>query len=836
MTRVLNVPDDLHRELARMIGLDLESKFSSRPTSLKGVTSRLLCVRSVPSALVTKRPAAAVFQPVLSGMWALGSSVLFALRRDSDDLQVLLGTYGQHGSHEVIQSLLHGHLPGIKSHIVDPQPLVDDIVNWPCGVALIGIPSPSQDSLTPLLQGMGTSDWLYLVLAQPLCEREIQEAIAQLGNNDRQLVNTYLRKGTVEADNQPIAKAYHKMLELALSQYRRGVTLGMWRVRTFLFAKEETALRVGAGLLVSALAGKQSLPRPIRILRSPRRRLGRKLEPSPYSELHTDSLCQLVHLPACEQPGYAVRPTPEYGQSPPDASGPTVTIGSLQTATGVKGKQVKLSIDGLLRHLFIAGITGSGKTRTAQHLLLDLWREHKVPFLVIEPAKREYRALRGAEGLEDLLIFTLGDEREAPFRINPLEIPKGVPVQTHIDLLRTLFQATFAGLYPPMPYLLEQALTEVYLDYGWDLARDVGKVNSRYPTMQDLCSKAMEVADRAGYDNEVTQNVRTALRVRLESLLIGSKGKLLNNRRSLPLEELLRKPVILELASIGDREIVAFMIGVLLIRLYEYRVHSQRRKHGNYLQHLTLVEEAHRLLAHQSAFQHPDLSSIRSHSIETFCQLLTEVRAFGEGIAVVDQSPAKLHPDILRGTNTKIVHRLLAEDDRKAIAGCTNMTAEQTKSLALLAVRQAAVYSEGFHTPILTQVSALHLDDEAAAKGDSVAEHMQAFYKRFPLQDAPDQLNGVLPFSTTVTDVTPEITRTFEDLIATTAPEDLWSALAKYLREAVNGRGQLSSDKVPVRALELGVALANSMDLPANLKQLLRANLAPILFSDEEER
>jgi len=217
MTRLLNVPDDLPRSLVQIMGLDLESEFSSRPISLKGATSRLLCVRSVPSALVIKRPATAVFQPVLSGMWTLGSPVLFALRKDDDDLQVLLGTYGQHGSHEAIQCLLQGNLPGIISNTVDPQPLVDDIFDWPCGVALVGIPTPSQDSLTPLLQGMGTSDWLYLVLAQPLCEREIQEAIGRLANNDQRLVNTYLRKGTVEAENQPIAAMYHKMLSLALN-------------------------------------------------------------------------------------------------------------------------------------------------------------------------------------------------------------------------------------------------------------------------------------------------------------------------------------------------------------------------------------------------------------------------------------------------------------------------------------------------------------------------------------------------------------------------------------------------------------------------------------------
>jgi hypothetical protein len=830
MTTNPTLLDELQARLCPINPAEGQGYFLPRPELLKETVGDLLRVVSVPSAIVTKKPATAVLQPMLSAMYAQAIPVLFALRRVNFELEVLLGTCGKKNSYNIADSLLSGHLPGIVREQANSSSLLTELFTWNYGTAIVGIPSQASNPLSHFLQGIEASDWLYLVLGLPIHKQDIRNAISQLAYYDQHLTNLYLRQGTVEATNQPIAARLHKMLKMSLNQYYRGTTLGMWQVRAFFLTKQETTLHTGSALLVSGLAGKQSLPRPITLVPCP-------LLPSEgqntlqYNyELNTPDLCQFIHLPSVEQPGYSLRPTPQYGQSPPKTDGPAIDLGHLETLSGVKPQPIQIKVDALLRHMFITGITGSGKTKTAQQILIQLWQNHKIPFLVIEPAKKEYRSLQVFDRLQDLLVFTLGDEREAPFRFNPLEIPHRVPAQMHLDLLRTLFQATFAGLYPPMPYLLEQAMTELYQDFGWDLAQDTGNKNLVSPTLQDLSAKATEVANRAGYDDEVTQNVRTALRVRLESLLVGSKGRLLNTRRSLPLDLLLQQPVILELSSIGDPELVAFLIGALLIRLYEHRAYSQSIQHSSHLLHVTLLEEAHRLLAHQTSQQHPDFSSIRSHSVEAFCQLLTEVRAFGEGIAVVDQSPAKLHPDILRGTNTKIIHRLLAEDDRKAVAGCTNMTEEQAGSLTQMNVQQAAVYAEGFHTPILTLVPTLCEPSDPASTSKSVNRCMRHFYEKFPLQDTERSIDRRSHSETNVTKITPAMIKHFQELIAFTPAENLWPTLAGKLKEIVKKQNHKNRDDIASCALSLGIALANRLGLPDSLKGKLKANLAIVLF------
>jgi len=99
-------------------------------------------------------------------------------------------------------------------------------------------------------------------------------------------------------------------------------------------------------------------------------------------------------------------------------------------------------------------------------------------------------------------------------RINPFEVPPGVLVQTHIDFLKSLFSAAFV-LYPPMPYVLEQSIQEVYQDRGWDLATNTnfrGSDTPRlFPTLSDLAVKIGVVVDRMGYDDRITMDVKAGL-------------------------------------------------------------------------------------------------------------------------------------------------------------------------------------------------------------------------------------------------------------------------------------------------------------------------------------
>jgi len=272
----------------------------------------------------------------------------------------------------------------------------------------------------------------------------------------------------------------------------------------------------------------------------------------------------------------------------------------------------RISLDDLTKHAVVIGVTGSGKTTTVLNLL-DHTVAVSTPFLVIEPVKTEYRALRAALGpTTDVRIYTLGNETIAPFRFNPFEfelddVPGNGSLLNHIDFLKAVFNAAFI-LYAPMPYILETALYEVYQDKGWDLS--TGK-NTRmpdadwrnrhlypiFPTLTDLYNTVEVVTNRLKYFTEIEQNVKAGLKARIGSLRLGAKGFMLDTPRGIALKDLLSQPTVLELENIGNDDEKTFLMGLFLARLYEYRrlQAAQSRLPGG-LQHLLVIEEAHRLL------------------------------------------------------------------------------------------------------------------------------------------------------------------------------------------------------------------------------------------------
>lgn len=307
------------------------------------------------------------------------------------------------------------------------------------------------------------------------------------------------------------------------------------------------------------------------------------------------------------------------------------------------GNNFKISLKDFSKHGLIVGVTGSGKTNSCFHILSQIWSKYKIPFLVIESAKSEYRDLVNHTDFKDCNIFTLGDNTIAPFRLNPFEVPEGILVQSHIDYLKSLFNASFV-LYAPMPYILEQSIYEIYEDKGWDLSINKnyrGQSNKRaYPTLTDLYNKIGEVVDRLGYDERISMDVKAGLKARINNLRIGGKGLMLNTRRSIPVQDLFEKPAILELKQFVNDEEKAFVIGLLLIKLYEYYEAQYRAgtevEFGE-LRHITLIEEAHRLLKNvptESAGE--ESANPKGKAVETFANILSEIRAYGEGILIAE--------------------------------------------------------------------------------------------------------------------------------------------------------------------------------------------------------
>lgn len=371
----------------------------------------------------------------------------------------------------------------------------------------------------------------------------------------------------------------------------------------------------------------------------------------------------------------------------------TINLGNI----GLRGERLQedlsIKVKDLAKHGLIVGVPGSGKTTTCFHMLYQLWNLHKIPFLVIEPAKTEYRALKALKGMQDLLVFSLGDENCSPFRFNPFEVLPKISLEKHISNL----EACFRGALPldgPLPFLLSEALEQIYIDRGWQFTH-VGAVDKRnVPMMMDLYQKLIDVINQKGYSGEVLSNVRTALEVRVGGLLRRSVGRMLNTFYSVPPELIMSKPVVIELAPLNDEQ-QALMTMFILNMIKEYV--GVTRRSGAALQHVILLEEAHNLLGHVPISN--EQGNPKAEAVKYFTKMLAEMRALGEGIVVADQLPSALHSSVIKNTNLKIMHRLTSEDDRVQLGNTMLLDGEQFIKAVTLTPGESYIYKEGLERP-----------------------------------------------------------------------------------------------------------------------------------------
>lgn len=346
------------------------------------------------------------------------------------------------------------------------------------------------------------------------------------------------------------------------------------------------------------------------------------------------------------------------------------------------------------KHGLIVGVPGSGKTTAMFNILFQLWNvsdEQKIPFIILEPAKTEYRALKLLpEFKQDMLVFTLGDESVSPFRFNPMEVLPGIRIENHISRLQACFVGAF-DLFDPLPIFLEQAIRRTYAEKGWYEDSRGGEVGLETPTLSDLCRNAEYIVANSGFDSKMRSDFQASLLERLNSLRMGSKGRMLDTLHSIPMEELMGRPVVLELDSLnGDEKSLLMMF--LLSYVYEYC--KVQRKSGSPLKHMLLVEEAHNLISAQGAGSE-NRANPKAQTIELFVNMLAEMRALGQGILIADQLPTAIAPQAVKQTNVKILMRVTAKDDREEIGNTMDLNEEQMHQVVNFKTGHAYLYHEG---------------------------------------------------------------------------------------------------------------------------------------------
>lgn len=360
--------------------------------------------------------------------------------------------------------------------------------------------------------------------------------------------------------------------------------------------------------------------------------------------------------------------------------------------------RVKLDVKSLTQHVFVTGSTGCGKSETIYKLINET-KQVGTKFLVIEPAKGEYKNVFG-----DVNVFGTNPLIMPLLRINPFSFPTGVHVLEHIDRLTEIFNVCWP-MYSAMPAVLKKAMLDAYESCGWDLRLSVNRLSQGedvYPSFLDLFLSLEKVITESAYSEEVKSNYSGALLTRVESLTNGLNGEIFSVNE-LSNMVLFDENCIIDLSRVGSQETKSLIMGILIMRLSEYRMTGANTPNSA-LKHLTVLEEAHNILKRVSTEQSQEGSNMAGKSVEMITNAIAEMRTYGEGFVIVDQSPTSVDKAAIKNTNTKIVMRLPDEDDRKVSGKAAGMNDKQIGEIAKLPTGVAVVYQNDWVSPVLCRI------------------------------------------------------------------------------------------------------------------------------------
>ena len=530
-------------------------------------------------------------------------------------------------------------------------------------------------------------------------------------------------------------KSILAMLERIDNQLKRVnefESLGMWECATYFLSPSLNTSKVGAATYKSLMAGENTgleisaintWTKPLRnefdknalvvdyvkSLIHPRfiykNNFGVDITVSPASLVSSNELAIHMGLPRNSVSGFPVVEHIDFGKEivkyDSNDESKKISLGNIfNMGKVIEENKVELDLESLSMHTFISGATGSGKSNTIYHLLNKLMIED-INFMVIEPAKGEYKKVLGHR--KNVRVFGTNPNLTELLHINPFRFPKEIHVLEHIDRLIEIFNVCWP-MYAAMPAILKEAIIQSYRKCGWDLDLSINlEKDSFFPTFIDLLEELKNVIKLSEYSEEVKANYVGSLTTRVKSLTNGLNGQIFSSKE-IDNEVLFDTNVIVDLSRIGSQETKSLLMGILVMRLSEYRMSTSKTSNRK-LHHITVLEEAHNILRAKNSASSVEGSNVGEKAVEMISNAIAEMRTYGEGFIIADQSPSAVDISAIRNTNTKIIMRLPEENDRKIAGKSAALKDEQINEIAKLPKGVAVVYQNDWIEAVLCQIN-----------------------------------------------------------------------------------------------------------------------------------
>lgn len=518
------------------------------------------------------------------------------------------------------------------------------------------------------------------------------------------------------------------------SYYCAAYFLSGYASDAILAANTYRALMVGDGSAVES--GAVNLWQKRDQTKQLREYLKRFMHPVFARQLYADAPEFMLHTPATmvsgrELPMHLGLPTrsvhglpviehAEFGRNVPDEAMPDedkMNLGKIYHMGKSESADLILNRQAMASHTFITGSTGTGKSNAVYHLLDEITKNGQTTFLVVEPAKGEYKNVFGNRA--DVQVFGTNPRETPLLRMNPFAFPENIHILEHIDRLVEIFNACWP-MYAAMPAVLKDAIERSYQKVGWDL-RNSESEKGVFPTFFDLLDILPGVTEESHYSKDTQSDYMGALCTRVKSLTNGIYGSVLCAEDALTDEALFDRNVIVDLSRVGSMETKSLLMGILVMKLQEYRMCSSGM--NSRLRHVTVLEEAHNLLRKTSAEQSQEGANLQGKSVEMLANAIAEMRTYGEGFIIADQAPGLLDMSVIRNTNTKIILRLPDEEDRKLVGKSAALKEAQIDELSKLPLGVAAVYQNEWPEAVLCKIEAYPMPENAVYHKPSKMPH-----------------------------------------------------------------------------------------------------------------